>query len=453
MARTDRYYIKRFEDETNLRCYLLVDLSRSMSYGSLAWTKADYARTAAATLAYFLASQRDAVGLVTFDQQIAEYLPARHRPGHLRRLMLALERPTGGSATDLAAPLEQVARTVRKRGLVVLISDLLAPIETLQTQLGYLRSRGHEVVVLRMLDPAELEFQLAEPALFLDLESGRELYIDPAVARRDYQARFQAHDEAIGTICRDLGIEYSRLPTDRPLELALFDFVRLRTHGGESGLRGPQPPRTEAAMSFLTPLYIAGLLAVSLPIIFHLIRRTPRGQVPFSSLMFLSPSPPRLTRRSRLNNIFLLILRGLALSLLAFAFARPFLRDAANLETSDKPSRRIAILVDTSASMRRGDLWRQATEKTEQALATVTPADQVALLAFSDAVRTLVRFEDWNKLDPLQRNGFVNGQIRELKPTWGATELGQALVAAADLLADASEAKDSSTVSAGRSFW
>ncbi len=109
-------------------------------------------------------------------------------------------------------------------------------------------------------------------------------------------------------------------------------------------------------MSFLAPLYIAGLLAVSLPIVFHLIRRTPRGQVPFSSLMFLSPSPPRITRRSRLNNIVLLILRGLALALLAFAFARPLLRDAASLEITDQPSRRVAILLDRSASMRRGDL-------------------------------------------------------------------------------------------------
>src|SRR5437763_1068182 len=121
LARSDRYYIKRFEDETNLRCYLIVDLSRSMGYGSGEWSKADYARTAAATLGYFLSSQRDAVGLVTLDERIAESLPARRRPGHLRRLMLSLERSVGGTSTDLSAPLEQIARTVRKRGLVVLL--------------------------------------------------------------------------------------------------------------------------------------------------------------------------------------------------------------------------------------------------------------------------------------------------------------------------------------------
>ena len=125
-ARSDRYYVKRFEDETNLRCHLLVDLSRSMGYGSLAYDKVDYARTAAATLAYFLSLQRDAVGLVTFDAAITDYLPARFRPGHLHRLMMCLEQAPAGTATDLAAPLEQIAATVRKRGLVMLISDLLA---------------------------------------------------------------------------------------------------------------------------------------------------------------------------------------------------------------------------------------------------------------------------------------------------------------------------------------
>src|SRR6516164_156497 len=128
-ARSDRYYLKRFQEETNLRCHLLVDLSRSMGFGTLGWTKVDYARTAAATLAYFLALQRDAVGLVTFDERIAEYLPARYRPGHLQRLMVGLERAVAGTSTDLASPMQQIASTVRKRGLLVLISDLLSPVE------------------------------------------------------------------------------------------------------------------------------------------------------------------------------------------------------------------------------------------------------------------------------------------------------------------------------------
>ena len=178
-ARSDRYYLKRFEDETNLRCYLLVDLSRSMGFGSLAYDKATYAKTAAATIAYFLALQRDAVGLVTFDEAIKEYLPARFRPGHLHRLMMCLEHAPAGTGTDLAAPLEQVAKTAAKRGVVVLLSDLLAPIEAVETRLAYLRSRGHEVVVLRVLDPAEVDFPFQDAALFHDVESGRDLYVDP----------------------------------------------------------------------------------------------------------------------------------------------------------------------------------------------------------------------------------------------------------------------------------
>ena len=233
-ARTDRFYVKRFEDETNLRCYLLVDMSRSMGYGSLTYTKADYAKTVAATLAYFLALQRDAVGLVTFDEHIVEYLPARFRPGHMHRIMLSLEHALSGQGTDLAAPIEQIARTVKKRGLIVMISDLLADTETLETQFGYLRSRGHEVVLLRILDPEEVSFRFSDAAMFEDLESQRELYVDPDTVRQDYLDRFAEHAKIASRACRNLGIDQYRLTTDQPLELALFDFLHARMRRGRS---------------------------------------------------------------------------------------------------------------------------------------------------------------------------------------------------------------------------
>jgi uncharacterized protein (DUF58 family) len=227
-ARSDRYYVKRFEDETNLRCFLLVDTSKSMSYGSLAYSKADYARTLAATFGYFLSLQRDAVGLARFDAEIEDFLPARYRPGHLRRIMLALERPADGTSTDLARPLEQAAERIGKRGLLVLISDLLAPVEELQTRLGYFRARGHEVVIFQTLDPAERTLSFDRPALFHDLESGREIYVDPAATRREYQRRLDEHIARIQQVCDGLGMDYRLAPTDQPLEVSLGEFLRSR---------------------------------------------------------------------------------------------------------------------------------------------------------------------------------------------------------------------------------
>jgi uncharacterized protein (DUF58 family) len=231
-ARSDRYFVKKFEDETNLRCHLLVDASRSMTYGSLSYTKSQYAHTLAATLGYFLYLQGDAVGLLTFADRIRDYLPARHRTGHLRHLMLALERPATGAATDLIAPLQRVIELVNKRGLMVLISDLLAPIDALEKSLTSLDACGHEVLLFHLLDPAELNLAFDAPAMFRDIESGRDLYIDPAAARRDYQKKLAVHCAAIQSSCQRLGVGYHRLSTDRPLELALFDFLRQRMQRG-----------------------------------------------------------------------------------------------------------------------------------------------------------------------------------------------------------------------------
>lgn len=242
-ARSDRYYIKKFEDETNLRCHLLVDHSRSMSYGSGEYNKSQYAGTLAATLAYFLSTQGDAVGLATLSQAIDQYLPARNRPGHLRRLMLALEKPAQGRATELGAPLKRMAEMLTKRGLLVLITDLLAPIDHLERHLGYLRSRGHEIVLFNILDPAELNFDFEVPALFRDIETGRDLYIDPATARKQYKRRLSEHLSKARNACRNLGIDYHLFATDRPFELALLDFLNDRMRRGKHTRRFHRNPR------------------------------------------------------------------------------------------------------------------------------------------------------------------------------------------------------------------
>ncbi len=227
-ARTDRYFIKKFQEETNLRCLLLADQSRSMTFGSLAHSKADYSATLAATLAYFLYLQGDAVGLLTFDQEIREYLPARHRTGHLRQLMFALEKPGGGQRTDLSAPLKRIAEVAHKRGMMVLISDFLAPLERLAPDLAALAASGHDLVVFQILDPAEWTFGFDTPSMFQDAESGRTLFIDPGSARKAYQSKLKSHCAHLRRTCQQLGAAYQRLSTDQPLELALFDFLARR---------------------------------------------------------------------------------------------------------------------------------------------------------------------------------------------------------------------------------
>ena len=194
-------------------------------------------------------------------------------------------------------------------------------------------------------------------------------------------------------------------------------------------------------MGFLTPLYIAGLAALSLPILFHLIRRTPRGRQNFSSLMFLAPSPPRLTRRSKIDQWLLLILRGLALTLLATAFARPFLREAADLLIEDAPGRRVAILVDTSASMQRGGVWQQAVDRVAEVIDGLEAADDVSLFVFDDHLRQIVKFDKEQQLTSAEHRALLQQRVRELSPTWRSTDLGLALAALADQLDDREHAK------------
>lgn len=236
-ARSDRYFIKKFEDETNLRCQLVVDQSQSMNYGSVGYTKAHYAATLAATLAYFLHLQGDAVGLLTFDERVRDFMPARHRADHLRQIMITLEKPAGGARTDLVAPLERVAQLVRKRGMVVVVSDFLAPLEKLERSLLTLAASGQELAVFQVLDPKELTLEFEQPMLFKDIESNRELFIDPAAARSGYVEKIRAHGAALKAICQKLGATHYQLETDQPLELALFEFLQERMRRGRAMTR------------------------------------------------------------------------------------------------------------------------------------------------------------------------------------------------------------------------
>ena len=228
LARSDRYYVKQYEDETNRRCYVAVDQSQSMDYGSVGYTKAQYAQTIAATFAYYLTLQRDAVGVMTCGTASADFLPPRHRPGHLQQLMRLLSLESRGTESKLGESLSQLAGLSRRRGLVVLVSDLLTDPDSLAQPLGYLRGRGHELLVIRVLDPSEITLDFKHSTMLVDAESGREMYIDPEMARREYQSRFRAHEAQLIDICHRRSARLVTITTDEPPESALLELINRR---------------------------------------------------------------------------------------------------------------------------------------------------------------------------------------------------------------------------------
>lgn len=187
-------------------------------------------------------------------------------------------------------------------------------------------------------------------------------------------------------------------------------------------------------MSFLAPFFLLGALAMAAPVVFHLIRRTSREKITFSSLMFLQPSPPRMTRKSRLEHILLLILRCVVLGLLALGFARPFFQHRAAADAATGAGTRIVVLIDASASMRQAGLWADAQARAERTLREAAPEDAVTLAVFDRTLKVLVSFEQWAAAPPAQRPALALQRLKELTPGWQGTHLGPALLNAVDLL-------------------
>jgi uncharacterized protein (DUF58 family) len=227
-ARSDRHYVKKFEEETNLDCHVLLDVSGSMAYGSRGITKHEYAQALAASLGYLMNRQRDAIGLTAFDDRIAARLPASSRAGHLQAFLLELDRLRPGRETDMSKPLHQLAGSLTKRGMVVLISDLLDDPEQVVRGLKHFQFRGTDVIVFHVLDPDEIEFPFERATRFEDLETGAEVMAVPAVVREQY---LKAVGGLIERYRRELGaagIDYQLLTTERPIELALLSYLSTR---------------------------------------------------------------------------------------------------------------------------------------------------------------------------------------------------------------------------------
>jgi uncharacterized protein (DUF58 family) len=227
-ARCDRHYVKKFEEETNLECHLVLDVSGSMAYGSGEFTKLEYGLVLAASIAFLMNRQRDAVGLMAFDQHIVEMLAASARPGHLRALLLTLDRLRPGRATDVSKPLHQLADSLSRRGLVVLISDLLDDPAAVIRGLKHFQYRGTDVIVFHVLDPDEVEFPFERATRFEDLETSEQVMAVPGLVREHYRDRI---GQLVGQYRRELGaggIDYQLLKTTDALELALLSYLSTR---------------------------------------------------------------------------------------------------------------------------------------------------------------------------------------------------------------------------------
>jgi uncharacterized protein (DUF58 family) len=229
-AKQDRLYVKQYEEDTNLRCCLLVDLSESMAYGRGPLTKCDYAITAAAALAYLLLKQQDAVGCAVFDEAVRQVIPLRTSTSHLNTIVRALEPKEPQHKTKLYDVLARVAETYPRRGMMVLISDLLVDVEDTLRGLRLLRQRGHDVLVLHVLDDDELDFPFANPARFEGLETPDHLTCNPRALREGYLESLERFLASIRHGCARDNVDYALIRTSMPLDAALTAFLRHRQH-------------------------------------------------------------------------------------------------------------------------------------------------------------------------------------------------------------------------------
>jgi uncharacterized protein (DUF58 family) len=227
-GRTGRYYLKQYEEETNLVCWLMLDVSESMQYGSGQVTKYDYACMVAAALAFLILHQQDSVGLVTFDDQIRKFLRPSSQPSHLKDMIHIMNQGPAREKTRLAPLFHELAERIPRRALVIILSDLFDEVKDLLAGFQHLRYNRHEVVVFHVLDGAEMDFPFQEATLFRGLEQWPELLTDPRSLRRGYLAEVQAFISELQGGCRAQNIDYVRLRTDSNLAVALSSYLAHR---------------------------------------------------------------------------------------------------------------------------------------------------------------------------------------------------------------------------------
>jgi uncharacterized protein (DUF58 family) len=227
-ARTERAYLKRFKGETNTQVTLLFDASASMSYGSHSVNKLDFARFLAASLCYMSSQQRDAAGIVIFDDEVRNYVPPSSRQGQFARMLHAIEKAAPGTRTDFAKPFIHCQNFLHRRGILAIISDFYADPEQVIKTMEPLRFHGNELILFHVLDPQETRPRLREPVLMVDLESEDEIEVSPAYAHEEYTKKIDAHIDALRTRSQRAGMDYFLLDTSKPLDAALREYLSIR---------------------------------------------------------------------------------------------------------------------------------------------------------------------------------------------------------------------------------
>jgi uncharacterized protein (DUF58 family) len=228
-ARTDKLFLRRYRGETNSQLLVILDTSASMGYGSHQVHKLDYARFVAASLCYMANLQRDAAGLIVFDNEVLNYVAPSTRQGQIFRLLHAIEKAEPGTRTDYIKPFVHFQNYLHRRGIVVVISDFYEDPETIVKTIEPLRYRGNDVVLFHILDPQEIKPKFREPVLLLDMENEtNSLEVSPEYAKHEYRQKIDAHIEALSSKARGAGLDYFMMDTSRPLDEGLREYLSVR---------------------------------------------------------------------------------------------------------------------------------------------------------------------------------------------------------------------------------
>src|SRR3989441_1003948 len=227
-SRTERMYLKRYPGETKSQLLILLDTSASMGFGSHVVNKLDFARYMAACLCYMASHQRDATGLIVFDEDVNNYIAPSTRQGQLFRLLHGIEKAEVGTHTDFTKPFVHFQQFLHRRGIVIVLSDFYEQPDTIIKTVEPLRFRGNEVILLHVLDPQEIEPKFREPVLLLDMENKNSMEVTPEYARTEYRAKIDAHIESLGAATRRAGMDYFLMNTGRPLDEGLREYLSIR---------------------------------------------------------------------------------------------------------------------------------------------------------------------------------------------------------------------------------